>query len=61
MPDLDFDGHNTLYASHGLNSYAATFPPQLARYGVRYYSHVGDTVLDPIVGIISPETVEDSP
>ena len=50
MPDLDFDGHNTLYASHGLHSYAAKCPPQLARYGVRYYSHAGDTVLDPMAG-----------
>jgi hypothetical protein len=50
MPNLDFDGHNTLYASHGLHSYAAKCPPQLARYGVRYYSRVGDTILDPMAG-----------
>src|SRR5437879_5642753 len=50
MPHLDFDGHNTLYASHSLHSYAAKCPPQLARYGVRYYSHAGDTVLDPMAG-----------
>jgi DNA methylase len=50
MADLNFDGHNTLYASHGLHAYAAKCPPQLARYGVRYYSKVGDTILDPMAG-----------
>src|ERR1700738_1232476 len=50
MPDLNFDGHNTLYASHGLHAYAAKCPPQLVRYGIRYYSTPGDTVLDPMVG-----------
>ena len=50
MPNLNFDGHNTLYASHGLHAYAAKCPPQLVRYGIRYYSTPGDTVLDPMVG-----------
>lgn len=50
MPDLNFDGHNTLYASHGLHAYAAKCPPQLVRYGIRYYSTPGDMVLDPMVG-----------
>ena len=49
-PDLNFDGHDTLYASHGLHAYAAKCPPQLVRYGIRYYSAPGDTVLDPMVG-----------
>ena len=30
--DLDFAGHKTQYASHGLHSFAAKFPPQLVRY-----------------------------
>src|SRR6266536_6227350 len=50
MPDLNFDSHNTLYATHGLHAYAAKCPPQLARYGLRYYSRSGDTVLDPMAG-----------
>jgi DNA modification methylase len=50
MPDLDFGGHNTLYATHGLHSYAAKCPPQLARYGIETYSKAGDLVLDPMVG-----------
>jgi len=48
MPDLNFDSRNTLYATHGLHAYAAKCPPQLARYGLRYYSRPDDTVLDPI-------------
>lgn len=50
MPNLDFDGHNTLYATHGLHPYAAKCPPQLVKYGLHYYSKRGETVLDPMVG-----------
>ena len=50
MPNLNFEGHDTLYASHGLHSFAAKCPPQIARYGVRYYSRRGDIVLDPMAG-----------
>ena len=50
MNDLNFDGHNTLYATHGLHSYAAKCPPQLAKYGIENYSQIGDTLLDPMVG-----------
>src|SRR5262245_47009029 len=50
MPDLNFDSQNTLYATHGLHAYAAKCPPQLARYGLRYYSRPGETVLDPMAG-----------
>ena len=50
MPDLDFAGHNTLYATHGLHAYAAKCPPQLVRYGLRYYSKPGETILDPMAG-----------
>ena len=50
MPDLNFDNQNTMYATHGLHAYAAKCPPQLARYGLRYYSRPGETVLDPMAG-----------
>ncbi len=50
MPDLNFDRHNTLYATHGLHAYAAKCPPPLVSYGLRYYSQPGETVLDPMVG-----------
>jgi DNA modification methylase len=50
MPELNFEGHNTLYATHGLHAYAAKCPPQLVKYGLIYYSKRGDTILDPMVG-----------
>lgn len=51
MPNLNFDRHNTLYATHGLHAYAAKCPPQLVRYAIRSYSRPGETVLDPMAGI----------
>jgi hypothetical protein len=50
MPDLDFDKHNTLYATHGLHAYAAKCPPPLVHYAIRYYSRLGELVLDPMAG-----------
>jgi len=50
MLDLNFDGHNTLYATHGLHSYAAKCPPQLVRYGIEEFSLPGEIILDPMVG-----------
>lgn len=50
MTNFDAFAGNTLYATHGLQSYAAKCPPQLVRYGLRYYSKPGETVLDPMVG-----------
>jgi len=50
MPDFNFDGHDTLYATHGLHPYAAKCPPQLVQYGLQHYSECGETVLDPMVG-----------
>lgn len=50
MNDLNFDGHNTIYATHGVHSYAAKCPPQLAKYGIENYSQIGDTLLDPMAG-----------
>lgn len=40
----------TLYATHGLQSYAAKCPPLLVRYGLRYYSKPNELVLDPMIG-----------
>jgi SAM-dependent methyltransferase len=48
--DLDFAGQKTAYASHGLHSFAAKFPPQLARWGIESFSRPGETVLDPMAG-----------
>lgn len=50
MPSLDFDGFNTLFATHGLHSYAAKCPPPLVKYGIHYYSKPGEFVLDPMAG-----------
>lgn len=49
-PNLDFNDHNTLYATHGLHAYAAKCPPQLVKFGIENYSKVGDTILDPMAG-----------
>lgn len=50
MPSLDFESQNTLYATHGLHAFAAKCPPQLVKYGLRYYSKRGDLVADPMMG-----------
>ena len=50
MPDLDFNTHSTLYATHGLHAFAAKCPPPLVRYALQYYSKPGELVLDPMVG-----------
>ena len=50
MPNLNFEGENTRYGAHALHPYAAKCPPQLVRYGLRYYSKAGDLVLDPMSG-----------
>lgn len=50
MIDLNFNGQDTLYATHGLHAYAAKCPPQLARYAIEQYSSPGDTLIDPMVG-----------
>lgn len=48
--DLNFLGHNTRYATHGLHSYSAKCPPQLVEYGLDHFSDPGDLILDPMVG-----------
>lgn len=50
MPKLNFDGQNTLYATHGLHAYAAKCPPQLVNYALKYYSKPRNIVLDPMMG-----------
>lgn len=50
MTNLDFDAHNTLYATHGLHAYAAKCPPPLAGYAIKEFSKPGELVLDPMVG-----------
>jgi DNA modification methylase len=50
VPDFDFNGHNTLYATHGLHPFAAKCAPPLVKYGLEHYSQPGETVLDPMVG-----------
>lgn len=50
VPDLDFAGHDTLYATHGLHAFAAKCPPQLARFAISRYSQPGQLVLDPMAG-----------
>jgi DNA modification methylase len=49
-PDLNFSGRDTGYGVHALHPYAAKCPPQLVRYGLRYYSKPGELVLDPMAG-----------
>jgi DNA modification methylase len=48
--DLNFLGHNTRYATHGLHSYAAKCPPQLVKYCLDEYTNKGDLVLDQMAG-----------
>ncbi|TAK20320.1 MAG: hypothetical protein EPO26_18240 [Chloroflexota bacterium] len=48
--DLNFAGQRTAYGTHGVHSFAAKFPPQLARWGIESFSEAGETVLDPMVG-----------
>lgn len=50
MPDLNFDQHHSTWGTHGLHAFAAKFPPQLAKYALRYYTRRGDLVLDPMMG-----------
>lgn len=50
MAELDFTTANSLYATHGLHPFGAKCPPQLARYGIKYYSKPGETVIDPMMG-----------
>ncbi len=47
---LDFGRHNSLYATHGLHSFAAKCPPQLAEWAIKTLSEAGQTVLDPMAG-----------
>jgi DNA modification methylase len=48
--DLSFSGKPTDYATHGIHSFAAKFPPQLPRLFIEHLTKPGDLVLDPMVG-----------
>jgi len=48
--DLSFSGQPTDYATHGIHSFAAKFPPQLPRLFIERLTQPGDLVLDPMVG-----------
>lgn len=48
--DLNFLTHDTLYATHGLHSFAAKCPPQLAQWAIERFTEPGHTVLDPMAG-----------
>lgn len=48
--DFDFEGHNTLYATHGLHAFAAKCPPQLVQYGLEKFTKPGEIVFDPMAG-----------
>ena len=50
MRDLNFKGANTRYATHGIHSFAAKFPPQLPRLFIQELTQPGDIILDPMVG-----------
>lgn len=50
IPNLDYKGFDSLYATHGLHAFAAKCPPQLANFGIQNYSMKGDFVLDPMAG-----------
>lgn len=50
ITDLDFAGNDTLYATHGLHTFAAKCPPPLVRWGIERFSTPGETVLDPMMG-----------
>jgi len=47
---LDFAKAKTNYATHGVHSFAAKFPPQLAAWGIKKFTRPGEIVLDPMCG-----------
>lgn len=47
---LDFAKAKTNYASHGVHSFSAKFPPQLAAWGINKFTRRGERVLDPMCG-----------
>lgn len=48
--DLDFKGAKTAYATHGIHSFSAKFPPQLASWAIQEFTSVRETVMDPMAG-----------
>ena len=47
---LDFSASGHLYATHGLNAFAARCPPPLARWAIETFTDAGDVVLDSMCG-----------
>jgi DNA modification methylase len=47
---LDFAKAKTNYATHGMHSFSAKFPPQLAGWGIEKFTEPGEIVLDPMCG-----------
>ena len=47
---LDFASKSSVYATHGLHSFAAKCPPQLAQWAIEKLSEPGEIVLDPMAG-----------
>jgi len=48
--DLSFKGQPSNYATHGIHSFAAKFPPQLPRLFIEELTDEGGVVVDPMVG-----------
>jgi len=48
--DLDFQGKNSVYASHNFHAFPAKFPPQLPALFIERLTQPGDVVLDPMAG-----------
>lgn len=48
--DLDFESHDSTYASHAIHPFAAKFPPQIPHLFIDQLTESGDSVLDPMAG-----------
>ncbi len=48
--NLDFHDQNSTYATHGIHSFPAKFPPQLPRLFIENLTSPTDLVLDPMAG-----------
>jgi len=48
--DLDFESHDSTYASHAIHPFAAKFPPQIPHLFIDHLTVSGDSILDPMAG-----------
>jgi len=48
--DLDFHEKSSQYATHGIHSFPAKFPPQIPRKFIIGLTNIGDIILDPMCG-----------